>query len=61
VLGKLKYAAITVEPYDKMQLAKLEVAYMLCKKDIEEDNYTSSLEEHFKELGIEKYSTQNLN
>ena len=53
VHGKVKYIAMTVEQYDKMRLAELEVAYMLCKKDIEEGNYTTSLEEHFEELGIE--------
>jgi len=53
VHGKVKYVAMTVEQFDKMRLAELEVAYMLCKKDIEQGNYTTSLEEHFKELGIE--------
>jgi hypothetical protein len=53
VHGKVKYVAMTVEQFDKMRLAELEVAYMLCKKDIEEGNYTTSLEEHFAELGIE--------
>ena len=53
VHGKVKYVAMTVEQFDKMRLAELEVAYMLCKKDIEEGNYTTSLEEHFAELVIE--------
>ena len=50
VHGKVKYVAMTVEQFDKMRMAELEVAYMLCKKDIEEGNYTTSLEEHFAEL-----------
>jgi hypothetical protein len=53
VHGKVKYVAMTVEQYDKMRLAELEVAYMLCKKDIEEGNYSTSLEEHFAALEIE--------
>jgi hypothetical protein len=53
VHGKVKYVAMTVEQYDRMRLAELEVAYMLCKKDIEDGNYTTSLEEHFAALEIE--------
>lgn len=52
VHGKVKYVAITVEKYEEMRLAELEVAYMQCKKDIEVGNYTTSLDEHFAELGI---------
>ncbi len=50
VHGKVKYVIMTVEQFDKMRLAELEVAYMLCKKDIEDGNYTTSLEDHFDEL-----------
>ncbi len=50
VHGKVKFVAMTVEQFDKMRLAELEVAYMLCKKDVEEGNYTTSLEDHFAEL-----------
>ena len=50
VHGKVKYVAMTVEQFDKMRLAELEVAYMLCKKDVEDGNYTTSLEDHFAEL-----------
>ncbi|MBK9257076.1 MAG: hypothetical protein IPM42_16475 [Saprospiraceae bacterium] len=53
VHGKVKYVAMTVEQFEKMRMAELEVAYMLCKKDIEEGNYTTSLEEHFAELDKE--------
>ena len=53
VHGKVKYVAMTIEQYDKMRLAELEVAYMLCKKDIEDGNYSTSLEEHFAALEIE--------
>ncbi|MGB4959313.1 MAG: hypothetical protein WBO36_07545 [Saprospiraceae bacterium] len=53
VHGKVKYVAITVEQFDKMRLAEQEVAYMLCKKDIEDGNYTTSLEDHFVELDKE--------
>ena len=53
VHGKVKYVAMTVEQFDKMRMAELEVAYMLCKKDIEDGNYTTSLEEHFAELDKE--------
>ena len=53
VHGKVKYVAMTVEQFEKMRLAELEIAYILCKKDIEEGNYTTSLAEHFAELGIE--------
>jgi hypothetical protein len=51
VLGKLRYVAMTVEQFDKMRFAALEVAYMLCKKDIEEGNYTvETAEEHVDRL-----------
>ena len=51
VHGKVKYVAMTVEQFDKMRMAELEVAYMLCKKDIEEGNYTvETAEEHIKRL-----------
>ncbi|MBK8346367.1 MAG: prevent-host-death protein [Saprospiraceae bacterium] len=51
VHGKVKYVAMTVELFDKMRLAELEVAYMLCKKDIEEGNYTiETAEEHVERL-----------
>jgi hypothetical protein len=32
VHGKVKYVAVTVEQFDKMRMAELEVAYMLCKR-----------------------------
>ncbi len=42
---------MTIEQFDKMRLAELEMAYMLCKKDIEDENYTSeTVEEHVKRL-----------
>ena len=51
VHGKVKYVAMTVEQFDKMRMAELEVAYMLCKKDIEEGNYTvETAEEHLERL-----------
>ncbi|MFZ1748699.1 MAG: hypothetical protein WAU01_00835 [Saprospiraceae bacterium] len=51
VHGKVKYVAMTVEQFDKMRLAELEVAYMLCKKDIEDGNYTvETAEDHVKRL-----------
>jgi len=42
---------MTVEQFDKMRFAALEVAYMLFKKDIEEGNYTvETAEEHVDRL-----------
>lgn len=38
--GKVIYVKMTVEQFDKMRLAALEVAYVICKKDIEARNYT---------------------
>ncbi|MFN8338720.1 MAG: hypothetical protein U0T36_06840 [Saprospiraceae bacterium] len=54
VHGKVKYVAMTVEQFDKMRLAELEVAYMLCKKDIEDGNYTTNIDDHFAELENEQ-------
>lgn len=54
VRGKVKYVVMTVEQFDKMRLAELEVAYMLCKKDIEEANYTiETAKEHTDRLWAE--------
>lgn len=51
VHGKVKYVAMTVEKYDEMRLAELEVAYLQCKKDIEEGNFTiETAEEHVARL-----------
>jgi len=51
VHGTVKYVAMTVEQFEKMRMAELEVAYLLCKKDIEEGNYTiETAEEHVERL-----------
>jgi hypothetical protein len=51
VHGKVKYVAMTVEKYDEMRLAELEVAYLQCKKDIEEGNFTiETAEQHIERL-----------
>lgn len=45
---------MTVEQFDKMSMAELEVAYMLCKKDIEDGNYKiETAEEHLTRLWSE--------
>ncbi|MBK9566769.1 MAG: hypothetical protein WAT46_03045 [Saprospiraceae bacterium] len=44
---------MTVEQFDKMRMAEPEVAYMLCEKNVEDGNYTTSLEAHFAELDKE--------
>lgn len=50
VRGKVKYVAMTVEQYEQMRVAELEVAYQQVREDVREGRYTTSLDEHFKEI-----------
>ena len=50
VRGKVKYVAMTVEQYEQMRIAELEMAYQRVMEDVREGRYTTSLEEHFKEI-----------
>ncbi len=50
VRGKAKYVAMTIEQYEHMRMAELEMAYQQVMEDIREGRYTTSLDEHFKEI-----------
>ncbi len=50
VRGKVKYVAMSVEQYEQMRVAELEVAYQQVMEDVREGRYTTSLDEHFKEI-----------
>ena len=50
VRGKLKYVAVTVEQYDLLREAEITAAYHAVMKDYKEGRYTTSVEDHFKEL-----------
>ena len=50
VRGKLKYVAITVEEYDKLRDAEISLAYQKVMNDVKQGSYTTSLQDHFKEL-----------
>ncbi|HHH52539.1 MAG TPA: type II toxin-antitoxin system Phd/YefM family antitoxin [Bacteroidetes bacterium] len=50
VRGKPKYVVMSVEEFDRMREAELELAIIQVEKDIEEGRYTTSLEKHFEEL-----------
>ena len=51
VRGKVKYVAITVEQYDEMRTAEINMAYEKVKKDIENGDYViESVEDHMKRL-----------
>ncbi len=50
VRGKVKYVAMSVEQYEQMRVAELEVANQQVMEDVREGRYTTSLDEHFKEI-----------
>jgi len=51
VRGKTKYVVVSIEEYDKMKEAELDLAILKTKKDIEEGRYTvETAEEHLKRL-----------
>ena len=51
VRGKPKYVVMSVEEYDRMREAELDLAIVQIKKEIEEGKYTiETAEEHVKRL-----------
>ncbi len=51
VRGKAKYVVMSVEEYDKMREAELDLAIIQINKEIEEGKYTiETAEEHVKRL-----------
>lgn len=50
VRGKVKYVVMPVEDYDEMRSRELDAAYAEVMSEIERGEYTTSLEDHFKEL-----------
>jgi len=51
VRGKAKYIILSVEEYDRMREAELDLAIIQIKKDIVDGNYTEeSAEEHLNRL-----------
>jgi len=50
VRGKVRYVAMTVEQFDQLRLAELEVAYSQSLEEIKKGQFSVSLEEHFKEI-----------
>ena len=50
VRGKPKYVVMSVEEYDRMREAELDLAIVQIKKEIEEGKYTTSLKKHFEEI-----------
>jgi hypothetical protein len=50
VRGKMKYIILTIEQYEKMRNAELELSYNEIINEIEKGEYTTSIEDHIKEL-----------
>lgn len=50
VRGKVKYVVMPVQDYDEMRSRELDAAYAEVMSEIERGEYTTSLEDHFKEL-----------
>ena len=50
VRGRVKYVAMTMEQYEKMRMAELEMAYQQVIEDVKNGRFTTSLEEHLKEV-----------
>lgn len=50
VRGQIKYVVMTVEQFDTMREAELEIAYQEMKKDLKNKKYHTSIEKHFKDI-----------
>lgn len=53
VRGKIKYVVMPVEEYDEIREKELDLALLETKKEIEDGDYITSLDDHFEELDKE--------
>jgi len=50
IQGKVKYVVTTLEQYEQMRVAELEMAYQQVIEDVKTGRVTTSLDDHFIEI-----------